>query len=527
MRIGAKLCLLVVGATLLATAVLTGIGSVVARRQYLAGVDRQLTTAAAALPAAIGEDYLAGALAGRAPDAAQYSALVDRLSLIADDAGVFYVYAFTRRGDQIVHLATSASAAERAGGGWPTFLQPYEEPPPELLATLADGRTRFADYTDEFGTFRSVFVRHADAGGRAYVIGVDVTLDEIRRHLAALVWWSLLAGVVVAGATGAAGVLTARRIARPLATLSREIAGWAGRDFAVDPATRAPLLALASRHRDEAGELAARFVEVEDRLERFLRELAATSAAKERIEQQLEVARGIQQGLLPRDMPRIQNFEVTGWSKPADQTGGDYFDWIPLPDGRLALTIADVTGHGIGPALLAAAARAYTRATLVSDRALDNEISRLNDLLHLDMAGASRFVTLVACMLDPVSRHMKLVAAGHGPIMFFSRRLDRLDTSIESHGPPLGVMDRIGYERPMEFGFEPGDVLVLVSDGFYEWPNPDGKLFGTERLRQSVETSCREAPDQIIERLRRDLDEFRRGRAQTDDTTAIVVRCIA
>jgi sigma-B regulation protein RsbU (phosphoserine phosphatase) len=524
MRIGTKISLLVVGSTVLATAALTFVSSLGARRQYIAGIDARLTAAAAALPQVIGSSYLQRAGAGSLTPA-EYDATVRQLNDVADRSGVFYLYVFAKDGEQIVHLATSASEQERAAGEWATFREPYQEPPEELLATFSDGLTRFAEYTDEFGSFRSVFVRQPDVSGAPAVVGVDVAMGDIRGHLAQIVGRSLAIGGLVAVLAGVGGTLIARRIARPLLELSSEVEAWSRRDFAGDATIREHLQALSRRHRDESGDLAARFIDVQDRLEAYLAELTATTAAKQKIENQLEVAKTIQESLLPTVMPRIENFQISGWCQPADQTGGDYFDCLELPNGDWMLTIGDVTGHGIGPALVTAASRAYARATVNPNEALEATITRLNELLHGDLKG-ERFVTMVACLLDPRQRHMKVVAAGHGPIMFYSRRRDAVDVSIESQGFPLGIVENVPYEQPMELQFEPGDVLVLVSDGFFEWLNVGGEAFGTDRLVESVHRSCRDAPDQIIERLRRDVSEFNKGTPQEDDTTALIVRCV-
>jgi phosphoserine phosphatase RsbU/P len=526
MRIGYKISLLVVGTAILATSILTLIGYTTARRQYMAGVDRVLTAAVAGLPRAIGDEYLARALTHKElPDDA-YIGMVTALNDLADRSGVYYVYAFTQDGDAIVNLATSASPAERKSGDWAKFRQPYEEPPASLLETFADGNTRFAEYTDEFGSFRSVFVREQIPDKGTYVVGVDVALDQIHHDLRSMVWRYLGAGALVSLLAAAAGVAIARRIAHPVRELTQEVDAWSTRDFARDDTIRAHLQQLATNHHDEVGELAGRFVDVQDRLQTYLRNLTETTAAKQKIEHQLEIAKTIQEGLLPQDVPKVENFEIMGWSQPADQTGGDYFDWLKLSNGQLLLTIGDVTGHGIGPALVTAAARAYSRATASAGEALDATIARLNDLLHGDLHG-DRFVTLVACLLDPKLRHMKLVAAGHGPVLFYSRRRDTVDEINDTHGLPLGITDEGAYDQPLELTFEPGDALILVSDGFFEWPNAAGENFGTDRLRDSILASCREAPNQVVERLRRDVAAFHGGTSQLDDTTALNIRCVA
>lgn len=526
MRIGYKISLLLVGTAILATSILTLIGYTTARRQYMAGVDRVLTAAVAGLPRVMGDEYLGRALANRGLSETEYNAMVDTLNDLADRAGVYYVYAFAEDGKDFVSLATSASPAERTSGDWAKFRQPYEEPPESLRQTFADGQTRFAEYVDEFGAFRSVFVRQEVPGKGEYVVGVDVALAQIQHDLNKLVWQYLAAGSLVSLLAALAGLLIARRIARPVRVLTQEVDAWSGRDFSRDDAIQAHLQQLARDHRDEVGELAGRFVDVQDRLQTYLRNLTETTAAKQKIEHQLEIAKTIQEGLLPQEVPKIENFEVAGWSQPADQTGGDYFDWLELANGHVMLTIGDVTGHGIGPALVTAAARAYSRATVNVDEALNATISRLNDLLHGDLKG-ERFVTLVACLLDPHARQLKLVAAGHGPAIFYSRRRDEVDVIDETHGLPLGIIDGSDYDRPMLLQFEPGDALVLVSDGFFEWANAAGENFGTDRLRDSILASCREAPEQVIERLRRDVTAFHGGTSQADDTTALNIRCVS
>jgi phosphoserine phosphatase len=122
---------------------------------------------------------------------------------------------------------------------------------------------------------------------------------------------------------------------------------------------------------------------------------------------------------------------------------------------------------------------------------------------------------------------MKMVAAGHGPLIYYSRRRDAVDVINHSQGLLLGIMGDIRYESPIDLHFECGDVLVLVSDGFFEWMNAGGETFGTKRMSDSILKSCREVQDQIIDRLRRDVADFHKGTSQADDTTALVIRCIA
>ncbi|MFC1766038.1 hypothetical protein ACFL6U_28665, partial [Planctomycetota bacterium] len=264
MRIAYKISLLVVSSALLVTTVSTWIGYRAARNTFLAGIDRQLTTAVAGVPSVVGENYLLRALSGGSISPDEYDRLVQTLSDIADRSNVFYLYVFAMDGEQVVHLATSASAEERAAKEWPPFLAPYEEPPAEQLSTFLDGQTRFAEYTDEFGSFRSIFVRHQGANDRPYIVGADVTLSQIQGDLNALMWRNLSLGLLVVFLAGGLGLLLSRRITRPLQVVAREVDLWAERGYASDDTIRAHLQAVAEAQQDEVASLAARFYHMVD-----------------------------------------------------------------------------------------------------------------------------------------------------------------------------------------------------------------------------------------------------------------------
>ena len=241
----------------------------------------------------------------------------------------------------------------------------------------------------------------------------------------------------------------------------------------------------------------------------------------ERFNHDLDIARSIQQGLLPSGSPGLSDFDVAGWNQPADQTGGDYFDWQTMPDGRLALSLGDATGHGIGPALVTASCRAYARATVLtgeSDRLLDN----MNRLLAEDLP-QNRFVTFAVMFLDPISSCIQILSAGHGPILWYKRAADTLQ-NIDAHGIPLGMMAGAKYARATELCLARGDMLVLVTDGFYEWENPEGEEFGLKRLEAVIRESRDYSAEEVISRLRSAVAHFCRGTEQMDDLTAVILK---
>lgn len=191
-----------------------------------------------------------------------------------------------------------------------------------------------------------------------------------------------------------------------------------------------------------------------------LREADARREA-EKLERDLDIARTIQQGLLPSEPPALEGFEVAGWNLPADQTGGDYYDWQTLSDGRVAVVLADVTGHGIGAALVTAACRAYGRATLPRGSELGAAMSQLNELLVEDLPPA-KMVTFVTAVVDPEGGRVKLLSAGHGPVLLYTASDGEVE-SLEAHGVPFGFASGMRYGPAQDIIMAPGDMLVLMT----------------------------------------------------------------
>jgi serine phosphatase RsbU (regulator of sigma subunit) len=263
--------------------------------------------------------------------------------------------------------------------------------------------------------------------------------------------------------------------------------------------------------------------EIRGQVEAALRE-AETRRKMEHLQHDLEVARSIQQSLLPKSMPQVPGFDIAAWNKPADQTGGDYYDWQALPDGRILVALADVTGHGIGPALLAAVCRAYARASFGQQSGFLKAMEQVNTAVAADV-GEGRFVTFVAAILGPNNSELELLSAGHAPLFLYWLKHDRFD-NLEAQGLPLGISPDFFSEPPRTLQFASGDLLLLATDGFFEWANASEELFGNERLENSVRASRNKSAAEIISVLHEDVLRFAGGTSQKDDLTAIVIKRI-
>lgn len=254
-----------------------------------------------------------------------------------------------------------------------------------------------------------------------------------------------------------------------------------------------------------------------------MREGLKTVIKLEKLERDLDIAREIQQGLLPDEPPDTPGFEVAGWNRPADQTGGDYFDWLTLPDGQTFFTLADVTGHGIGPALIVAVYRAYMRASTVGGKfTLSQAIGRINKLLCADIP-EGRFVTAAFGLIDPAEQQVELLSAGQAPLIYYEAATAKLH-NWDADDVPLGIADDMEFESARRIRFSPGDMLVLTTDGFFEATNTASEQFGTEALEQFVRDHHQLAPDEFIAQLYQQVRAHMAGAQQGDDLTALVIK---
>jgi serine phosphatase RsbU (regulator of sigma subunit)/anti-sigma regulatory factor (Ser/Thr protein kinase) len=238
---------------------------------------------------------------------------------------------------------------------------------------------------------------------------------------------------------------------------------------------------------------------------------------RERIDQELRVARVIQQTLLPKAVPALPGWQIAPFWQPARAVSGDFYDFIPYPDGRLAVVIADVTDKGVPAALVMATTRSIIRSTAERAQSPGEVLAQVNDLLCPDIP-AKMFVTCLYAVLDPASG--RLLYANAGQDLPYLRTAGGL-VELRARGMPLGLMPGMEYEEK-EVTFAPGDVLLLSSDGLPEAHNAEREMFGLPRLKELMAGT--ERGGRLVERLMKALVAFTGpDHEQEDDITLLVV----
>jgi serine phosphatase RsbU (regulator of sigma subunit)/anti-sigma regulatory factor (Ser/Thr protein kinase) len=254
------------------------------------------------------------------------------------------------------------------------------------------------------------------------------------------------------------------------------------------------------------------------RVGQLVREQETEVRARERFEQELEVARLIQQNFLPKELPELEGWKLAAFYRPARAVGGDFYDFIELPEGRLGLVVGDVTDKGVPAAMVMAATRSVLRASAQRLGSPGEVLERVNELLCPDMP-PKMFVTCFYGVLDPASGRFYYANAGHN--LPYARTAERV-RELRARGMPLGLLPGMTYEEK-EAVLAPGESVLLHSDGVVEAHNTEREMFGSPRLSELV--SKRPGGTQLIDLLLAELDAFTgAGWEQEDDITLVTLQ---
>ena len=358
---------------------------------------------------------------------------------------------------------------------------------------------------------------------RRPLLAFEEPLRELRRRQTAVV---LLVGLAALGL----GYWLSHRFVGPIRNLTATAAQLAAGDYSARATVRS---------RDEVGTLADTFNEMVPKLQQ-----------RAEMADRLAIAETIQRGLLPEHAPGLPGLDIAGFNRPADQTGGDYFDYLVFPEdaeATLAVTVGDITGHGIPAALLMCTARALLRSRATVAQPLAELIGGVNRSLHEDSPG-DRFMTLMYAVIERPARRIRLVSAGHDGVLLYDPDTDTF-RELEGEDLPLGVQADWAFHEVDFDELPPRSVLVFATDGIWECRAPrvvddrpaadaegdapgdgmtEGEMYGKERLRQYIRTSYGLGAQNMVDGLIAEIDGFRGGadEPQGDDITVVVVKFV-
>ena len=347
----------------------------------------------------------------------------------------------------------------------------------------------------------------ADPSGSGFTFGIArptaEAINEIRKTAARSAGLGLLfISLTLVGIVPLSAGLT-----RNLSRLSAGVHRIAGGDYSAR---------VSVKTQDEIGQLAQAFNQMAGDVERHQR----MTIGQERIKRELELGRQIQNDMLPHEPLLVDRTEVRGVSKAAGEVGGDFFNYFRLANGHVALLVGDVSGKGVGAALLMANIQASLRTRL----ALGQSLTALADELDRDIQANTPgpvYSTLFVGTLDPSSRLLRYVNAGHNP-QYVLRRQGGLDR-LESSGLPVGLLAGRGYAEG-QLQLEPGDVVFCYTDGCVEAENEAGDMFSAEALERELLAAVPQSAEDLLRHMEAIFQTFRGTREPFDDATMMVVK---
>jgi sigma-B regulation protein RsbU (phosphoserine phosphatase) len=264
--------------------------------------------------------------------------------------------------------------------------------------------------------------------------------------------------------------------------------------------------------------------------------LAEESAQRQRIDREIEIARQVQERLLPQIYPLVKGIDFAGYSRTAQEVGGDYYDFIALDNGKLGIAIGDVSGKGISSALLMASIRAALHGlTFSGTLSLARLIEGLNRIIY-DSSTSNRFVTFFFGEYDPSTRTFEYVNAGHNAPVLLRPTTPRQDSfcspegpcmvqRLETGGPVLGLFTDVQYEQG-RLQLQPYDVLIAYTDGISEAMTAGYEEWGEDRLLAAARLNTHRTAQEIVTAVVECTDRFTAGAEQSDDLSLVILKVL-
>jgi len=366
------------------------------------------------------------------------------------------------------------------------------------------------------------YVRHFKA--LDWYIAAAVPVEEIQLPAKSLVTRQIIIISLIFLGSLIVAYLLVTRISHPLNLLASYARELPTEDFTAEEEESSPIDNLSSKYKDEVGRLAESFLFMRDELRKNVKELIETTAAKERIDSELQIARDIQMGILPKmfpPFPERDEFDLYAILEPAKEVGGDFYDFFFIDNHHLCFVVGDVSGKGVPASLFMAVSK--TLIKMEATRAIPSEevMNRVNRNLSVENPSLM-FVTLFFGILNVHTGELEYCLGGHDP-PYLIRTSGDIELLALTDGMMLGVNEDFRYESRKTV-IHKGETVFLYTDGVTEAMNPEDKLFTEQRLEKTLAQWREKGPTTIINSVRETIRDFSEGTPQSDDITMLALK---
>ncbi len=380
---------------------------------------------------------------------------------------------------------------------------------------MTEGKSGFAPFTS-MRTGKKCWIGYAPLSTSNWSLGILFPQDELMSDITDLnhaVWALSVGGFLILMVVI---IIIAGSITRPLRALSKATEGIATGDLDVE----LPQI----RSQDEVGVLAESFKQMEDSLKQYIKDLTETTAAKERIESELYVARDIQMGMLPTvppPFPDIALFDIYATLEPAREVGGDLYNFFFMDDDHLCFAVGDVAGKGVPAALFMTVTQTLIKTKGIKGLSPGEILESVNKDLSLENP-SFMFVTLFVGILHIRTGALQFSSGGHNP-PYIIRADGKIEAMELTGGIPLGIVEDFSYQSKMT-GLKKDDTIFLYTDGVTEAMNEKHELFSSARLEEDLLGLKDKPVEQMAGGIMESIEAFSRGTPQTDDITILLLR---
>jgi sigma-B regulation protein RsbU (phosphoserine phosphatase) len=526
LKIKEKLMSILLLINLIASIVFTSVYYIDLKNNIISGIDKQLYAIVYGTSNLIPARFFNRIHDATSITPAEHLQIMQQLSNYAYQTGTTYIYAYMQFDNKIMTVATSATPEELTQKTYEPFFYHYKTAGTSLYQAFHDQQPQVGEYTDKYGTFRSLFVPFVDDHGRTYVIGSDIPINFVNATLHNALFTSLLIGVVGFISVLTATFLVVNHIVKPLTQLIHFTSEIGEQDFVVNPVVQTELKQISINRCDEVSKLAQALCYMMNMLEKFIIRIRETTILNERVEADLRAARDIQMGILPQRFPPFpehQEFSLHALIEPAKTVGGDFYDYFMIDRQRLFFIIGDVSGKGIPAALFMAITTTLFKNCVRQNRWPIHEIvSQVNKDLAAENP-SFMFVTAFAGILDIRTGVIDYCDAGHEvPIIVRHQQRD-LEHLQKQGGIALGLNDHHQFVKNT-VQLLPDDVLFVFTDGISEAMNESDELFSTERIEALLAQHDQPSTTSVIEKIVQAVHNHAGTTPQSDDITALAIQ---